>query len=88
MKVAEALRAFRKAVKAGRIVFHPHAAEMIEFSGLDAVFVARELEHAADGGLVSVNRNHPGRFVAHGRATIISFEVQPEVVVVTVMILE
>lgn len=87
VKSSTATRVFRSAVTTGRVVIHEHAEQMATNAGLDAAFVAAEILYAAEGVLVP-NRSHPGRFIAHGRATIISVEVEPVVLVVTIMIIE
>ena len=58
---------------------------MIEFAGLALPFVNRDLAFAASGDSV-LDRDHPGRFVADGRALIFVYEVvSPTVVIVTAL---
>jgi hypothetical protein len=87
MKSVTATKLFRDAVDAGRVIFSAHALAQAEAAGLTRAFVDAEVLHAADGVLVP-NKSHPGRFVAHGRATTMSVEVEPEAVIVTIMISE
>ena len=89
MRVEAALKALRKAVTVDTVRYSDHALEMIAFAGLDLAYAESELYYAAEQGFVGHNRNHSGRFIAHGRTTVSSFEVvAPGVVIVTIMIQE
>jgi hypothetical protein len=56
---------------------------MIELAELALPFINRDLAYAASGDSVP-DRNHPGRFVAHGRALVFVYEViSPNAVIVT-----
>lgn len=56
---------------------------MIELAELSLPFVNKDLTYAASGDSAP-DRNHPGRFVAHGKALIFVYEViAPSVVIVT-----
>jgi len=89
MKREGALKALTKALTGDTVRFTEHALEMLTFAELDLVFVEAELRFAVHHGFVDYDRNSAGRFVAHGRATILVFEVvAPAVVVVTIMIQE
>ena len=87
MKGATATKVFRNAVDAGRVFFSSHALDQAEAAGFTRAFIDAEVLRASDGVLVP-NKSHPGRFIAHGRATTMSVEIEPEAVIVTIMVNE
>lgn len=88
MKAATAARHLSNAIRGGTVRYTSHAIEMIELTDLTLPFVNRDLALAA-ARESAPDKNHRGRFVAHGDALIFVYEViAPNVVIVTAFLKE